>query len=315
MVLAQRPQFAQNFVPKEMETVQLGKCLAKRTHLWHFGGELWGNEGVGDGLWGPLGVFSRVRWWHYALRPGVWTLGCLGYVSLEADSIYCAFPRLCQVTCTLNELQPSFDIPISVIIPQCDMLAEKDPVSSAAVPPNTAGGDPDRIEQRADGPHLEAVMSGGSGEKPTIAADGYYVNFAPIAELNLPDWRATEKSLVRRLDMTLLPTVWILYLNNYLDRTNIAQARLNSFEQDVGLTGDDYNTAVAVLTVGYMLAQLPSNMLLTRVRPSVYLPVTAIVWSAVSATTAATSSPQTLFVVRFFLGILEAPLFPGVRAS
>lgn len=173
---------------------------------------------------------------------------------------------------------------------------------------------PDAIEQHAHGTRLEAVMSGCSEEKVPVAADGYYHNFAPIAELNLPDWRTTEKKLVRRLDMTLLPTVWILYLNNYLDRTNIAQARLNTFEEDLGLGGDDYNTAVAVLTVGYMLAQLPSNMLLTRVRPSVYLPVTAIVWSAVSAATAGTSSPATLFVVRFFLGILEAPLFPGVRA-
>ncbi|KAK8876683.1 transporter [Apiospora arundinis] len=181
------------------------------------------------------------------------------------------------------------------------------------VSPSSAdvSADADIIEKRQDDPGLEAVMSGGSEEKIPVAADGYYHNFAPIAGLNLPDWRATEKKLVRRLDMTLLPTVWILYLNNYLDRTNIAQARLNTFEEDLGLSGDDYNTAVAVLTVGYMLAQLPSNMLLTRVRPSVYLPVTAIVWSAVSAATAGTTSPETLFVVRFFLGILEAPLFPG----
>jgi hypothetical protein len=36
------------------------------------------------------------------------------------------------------------------------------------------------------------------------------------------DWTATEKSLVRKLDMTLLPVVWVLYMFNYLDRNNIA---------------------------------------------------------------------------------------------
>jgi MFS family permease len=99
---------------------------------------------------------------------------------------------------------------------------------------------------------------------------------------------------------------------NSFYRTNIAQARLNTFEKDLGMSGDDYNNAVAVLTIGYMLAQLPSNMLLTRVRPGIYLPVAAVVWSAVSAATAGVKNSSQLIVVRFFLGILEAPLFPGV---
>jgi hypothetical protein len=149
--------------------------------------------------------------------------------------------------------------------------------------------------------------------KVPITPEGYYRDFSPIAELNLENWQATEKALVRRLDLTLLPTLWILYLNNYLDRTNIAQARLNGMDRDIGLTGDDYNLAVSILTIGYMLAQLPSNMLLTRVRPSIYLPVTCIVWSSVAIATAGVKNAQHLLVVRFFLGILEAPLFPGVR--
>jgi hypothetical protein len=150
--------------------------------------------------------------------------------------------------------------------------------------------------------------------KVPITPEGYYRDFSPIAELNLENWQATEKALVRRLDLTLLPTLWILYLNNYLDRTNIAQARLNGMDSDIGLTGDDYNLAVSILTIGYMLAQLPSNMLLTRVRPSIYLPVTCIVWSSVAIATAGVKNAQHLFVVRFFLGILEAPLFPGVSS-
>ena len=62
----------------------------------------------------------------------------------------------------------------------------------------------------------------------------------------------------------------------------------------------------------YMLAQLPSNMILTRVRPSLYLPICAAVWSCVSASTAGTHSYSGLVAVRFFLGIVEAPFFPGV---
>jgi hypothetical protein len=64
-----------------------------------------------------------------------------------------------------------------------------------------------------------------------------------------------------------------------------------------------------------MLAQLPSNMLITRVRPQLYLPICAILWSGVSAATAGVSSAGELFAVQFVLGIIEAPLFPGVGIS
>ena len=63
-----------------------------------------------------------------------------------------------------------------------------------------------------------------------------------------------------------------------------------------------------------MLAQLPSNMLITRIRPSIYLPACVAIWSCVSAATAAATSYADLVVVRFFLGIVEAPFFPGVSS-
>ncbi|KAJ0321319.1 hypothetical protein Brms1b_002676 [Colletotrichum noveboracense] len=71
-------------------------------------------------------------------------------------------------------------------------------------------------------------------------------------------YAAVEKSLTRKLDFTLVPVVWILYLFNYLDRNNIAQARLSTFEKDLGLTGNQFNVAVSILNIGYMLMQLPS---------------------------------------------------------
>lgn len=145
--------------------------------------------------------------------------------------------------------------------------------------------------------------------------EGGYHNFQPIADLQLEDWRKTEKRITRVLDFTLLPTLWVTYLNNYLDRTNISQAMTAGLDEDLNLGEDDFNTALSLLTVGYMLAQLPSNLLLTRVRPSIYLPCTVLVWSAVSACTAAATNAQTLFVIRFFLGITEAPLFPGVSVA
>ncbi|CAH0051701.1 unnamed protein product [Clonostachys solani] len=142
-------------------------------------------------------------------------------------------------------------------------------------------------------------------------------NNAVVGQDNLgmttEEYDAAEKSLVRKLDLTLVPMVWLLYLFNYLDRNNIAQARLSSFEKDLGLKGNEFNVAVSILNVGYMLMQLPSNMLLTRTRPSLYIPFWTALWSIVSAATAGASNYQHLLVIRFFLGIAEAPFFPGMH--
>ncbi|KAK2000711.1 major facilitator superfamily transporter [Colletotrichum falcatum] len=89
------------------------------------------------------------------------------------------------------------------------------------------------------------------------------------------------------------------------------QAKLNHFERDLGLVGNQFNTALAILQVGYMLAQLPSNMILTRLRPSIYIPCCVMLWSVVSASTAATKSFGGLVAVRTALGLVEAPFFPG----
>jgi MFS family permease len=93
------------------------------------------------------------------------------------------------------------------------------------------------------------------------------------------------------------------------------------------MTGNNFNTAVSVLTVGYVLMQIPSNMLLTRVRPSLYLSTCALAWSLISsmstqhdwswhvtpidyglAFTGFASSYGSLLACRFLLGFFEAPV-------
>ena len=62
-----------------------------------------------------------------------------------------------------------------------------------------------------------------------------------------------------------------MYWLNYLDRNAIALAKLNGIQKDLNLSGTQYQTCVSILFVGYILGQIPSNMLLTRVRPSYYM--------------------------------------------
>ncbi|KAK6825967.1 MFS transporter [Apiospora arundinis] len=121
------------------------------------------------------------------------------------------------------------------------------------------------------------------------------------------------KKMLRKVDGHLLPVLILMYLLNFLDRNNLSQARLGTLEADLGMTGTDFNLATSILFVGYLLMQLPSNLALTRVRPSIYLGVAMAVWGVISACQAATHSFGGLVAARFMLGFAEAPLLPRRR--
>lgn len=93
----------------------------------------------------------------------------------------------------------------------------------------------------------------------------------------------------------------------------IAQARLNGLEKELGMNpkSSQFNTTVSILFVGYVLMQVPSNMLITKVRPSRYMSGWMAVWAIVSGCTALVQNYSGLVACRFLLGITEAPFYPG----
>ena len=101
------------------------------------------------------------------------------------------------------------------------------------------------------------------------------------------------------------------YFLNYIDRNTLASARLNGLEDDLGMEGTDFNTAVSILFVGYVLMQIPSNMMITRIKPARYMSAWMLVWAVVSGCTGAVQNYAGLVVCRFFLGITESPFYPG----
>ncbi|KAJ5812471.1 hypothetical protein N7474_008772 [Penicillium riverlandense] len=127
-----------------------------------------------------------------------------------------------------------------------------------------------------------------------------------------PEFRAnTERQLRRKIDTRILPLVVLIYLFNYLDRNSITQARLYGLQEDTGLKGAEYQTAISIFSAGYIIMQLPSTIMMTKFRPSIYLPTCIILWAFVSGCTAATFNTSGILMARFFLGFIEAPFFPG----
>jgi hypothetical protein len=82
---------------------------------------------------------------------------------------------------------------------------------------------------------------------------------------------AKEKALVKKIDRRVMPCLFAMIVLNYLDRNGLANARVQGIEKSLGMSGSDFSTAVSIFFVGYVGLQVPSNLLITRVRPSLYL--------------------------------------------
>ncbi|KAF3044843.1 hypothetical protein E8E11_002537 [Didymella keratinophila] len=81
---------------------------------------------------------------------------------------------------------------------------------------------------------------------------------------------------------------------------------------DLGLTSDEYFLAIVIFQVGYVFFEVPSNMVLSRVRPSIWIPTLMVFWGSVSALMALVKTPAQLIGVRFLLGVTEAGFSPAV---
>ncbi|KAF4816677.1 MFS transporter prlL [Colletotrichum siamense] len=121
-----------------------------------------------------------------------------------------------------------------------------------------------------------------------------------------------EKKLVRKIDMYLLPLMWLMYLLSYMDRTNIGNAKIAGMDKDLGLDSGKYSIALIVFFIGYVLFEVPSNMLLTRTRPSLYLPGIMAVWGSVTIGMAFCPTYEALVGFRVVMGCLESGFAPGV---
>jgi MFS family permease len=97
-----------------------------------------------------------------------------------------------------------------------------------------------------------------------------------------------------------------------MDRINIGNAKVAGTEDDLNLTDNQYSVAIPVFQVAYVIFGVPSNMILPRVRPSLYIPLIMMLWGSVVACMAAIQSPGQLHALRFLLGITETRYSPSV---
>ncbi len=83
-------------------------------------------------------------------------------------------------------------------------------------------------------------------------------------------------------------------------------------KEDLHMVGNDYNFMTTYWTIGYILGFLPSQIMLTKIRPSIWLPSMELLWSVLVLGMSGSKNTQTLFALRFFQGFFEASAYPGI---
>ena len=144
-----------------------------------------------------------------------------------------------------------------------------------------------------------------------------------------------EKKILRKMDIRLLPMLTFLYLLSYLDREsirhparqhntikltsfqggNIGNAKIEGLQEDLNMTGDQYNWCLTVFFFTYAAFEIPSNLVIKRLRPSRWLSAIMVAWGVVMTLMGLVQNYHGLLIARIFLGVTEAGLFPGVAVS
>src|SRR6516225_3792780 len=119
-----------------------------------------------------------------------------------------------------------------------------------------------------------------------------------------------EQTTMRKVYLRILPFAVLTYFFCYLDRINVGFASL-MMNDDLGLDPAWYGMAAGAFFWGYVLFEVPSNIILEKVGARIWIARIMITWGIISGATALATGPYSFMAIRFLLGLAEAGLFPG----
>lgn len=122
---------------------------------------------------------------------------------------------------------------------------------------------------------------------------------------------SAEAAVFNKIIWRVVPILTLALLLNNLDRTNVGFAAL-TMNRDLGMTATEFGWGAGILFTSYCVLEIPSNIILYRVGPRIWLTRIMITWGLLSAGTAFVTGPTSFLVVRFLLGAAEAGYFPGI---
>jgi ACS family tartrate transporter-like MFS transporter len=116
---------------------------------------------------------------------------------------------------------------------------------------------------------------------------------------------------MRKVSWRLVPFVMLLYFIAFLDRVNVGFAAL-TMNRDLGLSATVFGTGAGIFFLGYLMCEVPSNLMLDKLGARIWIARIMITWGLISAGMAFTQGPRSFYALRFFLGCAEGGFFPGI---
>ncbi|KAK4541578.1 hypothetical protein LTR36_007875 [Oleoguttula mirabilis] len=123
--------------------------------------------------------------------------------------------------------------------------------------------------------------------------------------------RAVEKSLVRKIDLIVLPCLALAYFTHTLDRANLGNAKTGNIQQDLDLAGNQFSLILIFFYVPYGLMNVPFTLLSKRLNPAVVIPTIITLWGIMAASSAASKNFGDILACRILMGTVEAAFYPS----
>ncbi|CAJ0544205.1 Ff.00g035000.m01.CDS01 [Fusarium sp. VM40] len=120
-----------------------------------------------------------------------------------------------------------------------------------------------------------------------------------------------SKTLLRKCDLHLLPPLMVIYFLSFMDRTNIGNAKIQGRTETLNMTGNDYNMALFVFFIPYILFEVPSNIIIKKISPSLWLASITVLWGISTVGMGLVKNVEGLVACRVLLGFFEAGIVPG----
>ena len=123
--------------------------------------------------------------------------------------------------------------------------------------------------------------------------------------------RTPEQTALPKVTRRLLPFLFVLYVVCFLDRVNLGFAALQ-MNHDLGFTPAVYGFGAGIFFLGYVLFEVPSNLVLARIGARRWIARIMITWGLIASAMMFIRGPLSLYGLRFLLGAAEAGFFPGM---
>ncbi|KAH8690694.1 putative pantothenate transporter [Talaromyces proteolyticus] len=127
------------------------------------------------------------------------------------------------------------------------------------------------------------------------------------------DYPPAERRFISKIDFFILTWAGFSYFSKNLNSNNVSNAYVSGMKQELHVVGNEYQTFTTMWTIGYVISQIPSQVICTRVRLSLWCPSWELFWVVVTFASASVKTPQQLYACRFLVGLAEGTFYPAVH--